>query len=113
MSVNEPFDGVVPQSSAPRFNTPDWWIYRGAGRPLRDTSLANLLPPPPPWRSFGGSPLPVYDEPPPDDGEEERRLGVVHHLSERDVDPHEVEMINAALYLRRPLLVTGRPGTGK
>ncbi|MEU8862348.1 MoxR family ATPase [Streptomyces phaeochromogenes] len=26
---------------------------------------------------------------------------------------HEAEMVNAALYLRRPLLVTGRPGTGK
>ena len=24
-----------------------------------------------------------------------------------------VEMVNAALYLRRPLLVTGKPGTGK
>jgi MoxR-like ATPase len=27
--------------------------------------------------------------------------------------PQEIEMVNAALYLRRPLLVTGRPGTGK
>src|SRR6266536_4938587 len=25
----------------------------------------------------------------------------------------EVSMVNAAIYLRRPLLVTGRPGTGK
>ncbi|MFM6253888.1 MAG: AAA family ATPase, partial [Dolichospermum sp.] len=25
----------------------------------------------------------------------------------------EVELVNAALYLRRPLLVTGKPGTGK
>lgn len=25
----------------------------------------------------------------------------------------EIEMVNAALYLRRPLLVTGKPGTGK
>ncbi len=25
----------------------------------------------------------------------------------------EIELVNAALYLRRPLLVTGRPGTGK
>jgi MoxR-like ATPase len=28
-------------------------------------------------------------------------------------DPEAVEMVNAALYLRRPLLVTGKPGTGK
>lgn len=27
--------------------------------------------------------------------------------------PEEVEAVNAALYLRRPLLVTGNPGTGK
>jgi MoxR-like ATPase len=27
--------------------------------------------------------------------------------------PAEIELVNAALYLRRPLLVTGRPGTGK
>lgn len=29
------------------------------------------------------------------------------------VEPNEIEMVNAALYLRRPLLVTGKPGTGK
>ncbi|MBH8573032.1 AAA family ATPase [Nostocaceae cyanobacterium CENA369] len=29
------------------------------------------------------------------------------------VRPEEIEMVNAALYLRRPLLVTGKPGTGK
>ncbi|MET9119132.1 AAA family ATPase [Streptomyces longwoodensis] len=28
-------------------------------------------------------------------------------------DPQEVQLVNAALFLRRPLLVTGRPGTGK
>lgn len=27
--------------------------------------------------------------------------------------PEEIELVNAALYLRRPLLVTGRPGSGK
>jgi MoxR-like ATPase len=29
------------------------------------------------------------------------------------VEPEEVAVVNAALYLRRPLLVTGSPGTGK
>ena len=28
-------------------------------------------------------------------------------------DPEAVELVNAALYLRRPLLVTGKPGTGE
>ncbi|HWR47793.1 MAG TPA: AAA family ATPase, partial [Pseudonocardiaceae bacterium] len=112
MSVSEPPDKAADQR-APRFDTPDWWVYRGTGRPLYDIPLTDLLPSAPPWRNFRGGPLPTHDVPPDDDGEAERRLGSRFHLSERDVDPHEVDMVNAALYLRRPLLVTGRPGTGK
>lgn len=92
---------------------PDWWIYRGTGRPIADVSLADRLPAAPPWRRFQGGPLPELEVVPPDDGGADRRLGMEHHLSARDVDPREVEMVNAALYLRRPLLVTGRPGSGK
>ncbi|MEA5358364.1 AAA family ATPase [Amycolatopsis sp., V23-08] len=92
---------------------PDWWIYRGTGRPLPDASLADLLPPPPPWRAFNGGPLPAEDVVPQDEGEADRRLGSEHRLPSRHVDPHEIDMVNAALYLRRPLLVTGRPGSGK
>jgi MoxR-like ATPase len=113
MSVNESPDEVPPDKRAPRFDTPGWWVYRGTGRPLHDIPPTNLLPPAPPWRDFHGGPLPAHDAPPEDGGEAERRLGSKYHLSERDVDPHEVDMVNAALYLRRPLLVTGRPGTGK
>jgi len=113
MSVNEPPDEALPDKRAPRFDTPDWWVYRGTGRPLHDIPPTDLLPPAPPWRNFRGGPLPERDVPPEDDGETERRLGSEFHLSERDVYPHEVDMVNAALYLRRPLLVTGRPGTGK
>ncbi|MET8997918.1 AAA family ATPase [Amycolatopsis sp. NPDC004169] len=92
---------------------PSWWIYRGTGRPLRDASLADLLPPAPPWRAFTGGPLPEEDIVAPDEGEAARRLGSEHRLTARHVDPHEIDMVNAALYLRRPLLVTGRPGSGK
>lgn len=113
MSVNEPREAVPLDQRAPRFDTPEWWIYRGTGRPLSDVPPADLFPPAPPWRDFRGGPLPARDVPPADDGEAQRRLGSESHLSERDVDPHEVDMVNAALYLRRPLLVTGRPGTGK
>lgn len=113
MSANEPLDKVSTDKPAPRFDTPDWWVYRGTSRPLHDIPLTDLLPPAPPWRTFRGSPFPEHDVPPEDDGEAERRLGSQFHLSERDVDPHEVDMVNAALYLRRPLLITGRPGTGK
>jgi MoxR-like ATPase len=113
MSVDEPPNGVSPSEGAPRFDTPGWWVYRGTGRPLYDILLSEVLPPPPPWRKFNGGPLPERDIPPEDDGEMERRLGSELRLSERDVDPHEVDMVNAALYLRRPLIVTGNPGIGK
>jgi MoxR-like ATPase len=92
---------------------PDWWIYRGTGRPLHDIRLADLLPPPPPWRRFQGEPPAGSETPPEDDYEAERRLGAEFHLTEKDVDPQEIDMVNASLYLRRPLLVTGKPGCGK
>ncbi|MFF4190039.1 AAA family ATPase [Nonomuraea sp. NPDC001831] len=91
---------------------PRWWIYRGTGEPLRDTRLGELLPPPPPWRTFAGGD--VLQPPPEDDAEIVRRLGT--RWPERilsDAVRHEAEMVNAALLLRRPLLVSGRPGTGK
>ncbi|WP_410609578.1 AAA family ATPase [Amycolatopsis sp. lyj-109] len=100
MSVTEHPDGP-----------PDWWIYRGTGRPPHDIDPVTLLPAAPPWRQFAAPP--EADVVPPDDGEADRRIGTEYHLSDALVDTHEVEMVNAALYLRRPLLVTGRPGTGK
>lgn len=97
----------------PHIDAPDWWIYRGTGRPIHDIDLAQLLPAPPPWRSYRGDPPPENDVPPPDDGEAERRLGTAFTLSELTVDAGQLNMVNAALFLRRPLLVTGNPGTGK
>ncbi|MFI9111760.1 AAA family ATPase [Streptomyces venezuelae] len=61
-----------------------WWVFRGTAE----------LPEPPPWRRFPAS----------------RRLPQAQrHLMSDD----EIAVVNAALHLRRPLLVTGRPGTGK
>jgi MoxR-like ATPase len=88
---------------------PDWWIYRGTGVPRPER--ARLLPPPPPWREFGGTPPPQDVVAEADDSEMKRRLGGVASVPRADI--HEVDMVNAALYLRRPLLVTGRPGSGK
>jgi MoxR-like ATPase len=96
-------------SAPPGANSqPDWRIYRGTGQPHDDILR---LPPPPRWRVFQGGP--VIDPP------SGRPVGPVHrpgiddrakaYLASDDV----VEMVNAALYLRRPLLVTGKPGTGK
>jgi len=87
----------------------NWWIYRGTGQPLDPAERDRRWPAPPHWRAFNGGP----DLPPPpeDDDETGRRLGeldVVHPVTRR-----EAALVNAALYLRRPLLVTGRPGSGK
>ena len=87
----------------------DWRVYTGTGAP-RDAPVENL-PKPPPWRVFPGSGQ-VQGRPADDGGETSRRIGKAvnrRHLSTE----HEVAMVNAAIYLRRPLLVTGRPGTGK
>jgi MoxR-like ATPase len=69
----------------------DWLIYQGAGEPHDGIQS---LPEPPPWRHFG-------------------REGRVERAQTYQIGPAEVEVVNAALRLRRPLLVTGKPGTGK
>jgi MoxR-like ATPase len=87
-----------------------WWIYRGTGLPPSDIDLADRLPDPPHWRRFDGSP--VQPVPPAEGTDTERRLGARRRFA-APPDEHEVDMVNAALLLRRPLLVTGAPGTGK
>ncbi|MFF6791162.1 AAA family ATPase [Streptomyces filamentosus] len=87
-----------------------WWIYRGTGRPLADIRLGDILPPPPGWRNFDGGP--VLPPVPAESAETDRRLGAVGRATPRQ-DPHDIDLINTALLLRRPLLVTGRPGIGK
>ncbi|OIJ63593.1 AAA family ATPase [Streptomyces mangrovisoli] len=87
----------------------EWLIYRGTGEPHDGM---DRIPAPPPWRKFDGGPL---VEPPEGIGTAStRRLGV-NAGGARLHRPRaeELELINAALYLRRPLLVTGDPGSGK
>jgi MoxR-like ATPase len=72
-------------------STADWKLFQGTGPDDRDPLSA--LPPAPPWRTF--------------DKLNERR-GRVYKPG-----PEEIEAVNAALILRRPLLVTGSPGCGK
>lgn len=113
MSVNDQGAAQTPDRRAPRPDAADWWIYRGTGRPMHDIDLADILPAPPSWRTFHGAAISEHDAPPEDDGEADRKLGTEFHLSDQAVDAAELDMVNAALYLRRPLLVTGNPGTGK
>ena len=85
--------------------------YRGTGVPRSDRGADDMLPPPPPWRKFDGGP--VQPPPPEDDAENTRRLGAMIVTSPDGGSAQEVNLVNSALLLRRPLLVTGRPGTGK
>ncbi|MEV5610549.1 MoxR family ATPase [Streptomyces sp. NPDC052225] len=87
---------------------PEWPVYTGANEP--HDGIARL-PAPPPWRAFdGGPPLP-----PPADGDDDAAVSPdrVHRAHTYRAGPESVQLVNAALYLRRPLLVTGPPGTGK
>ncbi|MEU6171261.1 MoxR family ATPase [Streptantibioticus parmotrematis] len=87
----------------------EWLIYRGTGQPHEGI---DRLPAPPPWRNFDGHP--VVSAPAPIDTASTRRLGLQQDLAEQyRPRPTELELVNAALYLRRPLLVTGEPGCGK
>ncbi|CCH34759.1 MoxR family ATPase [Actinosynnema sp. NPDC047251] len=83
-----------------------WPVYRGTGQPH---SGIGALPPPPPWRVFDGEVI----TPPVDRTLAGARPGVAERATVYRPGQDVVEMVNAALYLRRPLLVTGKPGTGK
>ncbi|MFH8937534.1 AAA family ATPase [Streptomyces griseosporeus] len=78
-----------------------WRVFRGDGE--RRTVE---IPQAPPWRRFG-----TDDEDARGDTSDEsvRPPQTPPYVIERDA----VDVINAALHLRRPLLVTGRPGVGK
>ena len=85
-----------------------WWIYQGAGTQHDGISR---LPDPPPWRRFDGAVL--GSEVPEDRGVIDPRPGAEERARNYRPDSSVIDMVNAAIYLRRPLLVTGRPGTGK
>lgn len=72
-------------------DTNDWRVYRGDDSNGRDR-LAKR-PEAPPWRQFATI--------------------ATNRAEKFNPPPGVVEAVNAALYLRRPVLVTGDPGTGK
>ncbi|WP_432028170.1 AAA family ATPase [Streptomyces sp. 1222.5] len=85
----------------------DWRVFEATGA-APGGPPPSLLPAPP-WRRFrGGPPQPA---PPGDEHAALRRLGQVDAVPQ--LDPDSVDVVNAALLLRRPLLVTGAPGVGK
>jgi MoxR-like ATPase len=85
-----------------------WGIYQGTREPHDQPAP---LPPPPPWRAFDGGP--VVPLPAGEDNAVGRRLGVHDKTTAYRASDEVVRKVNAALYLRRALLITGKPGTGK
>ncbi len=72
----------------------DWKLFTNDNQyQAKSINWEEDFPPPPSWRSFNVQ-------------VEERKRRFI-------APPNAIETVNAALYLRRPLLVTGRPGTGK
>jgi MoxR-like ATPase len=66
-----------------------WPVFKGDNK---TTGSIASLPEPPPWRQFAA----------------DRPRGVTFQAT-----PEQIQAVNAALFLRRPLLITGKPGTGK
>ncbi|BAJ26216.1 MULTISPECIES: AAA family ATPase [Kitasatospora] len=83
-------------------------IYQGVDEPHDRISE---LPPPPPWREFDGGAdgtLAAVDRDAAGGGRRRLPRRAAYRADERTVDA-----VNTALYLRRPLLVSGDPGVGK
>ncbi|MBO1330899.1 MoxR family ATPase [Streptomyces sp. VRA16 Mangrove soil] len=70
----------------------DWRLFRGDG-----SRRTVALPPAPPWRRFTP------------EGQEPTGAAPLPYL----ISQEHADVVNAALHLRRPLLVTGPAGTGK
>jgi MoxR-like ATPase len=75
----------------------DWRIFQGDGKQKQPEDVQKRLPQPPSWRKFDIN-----------KDERDKKRGETFQIR-----ADEVELVNAALYLRRPLLITGKPGTGK
>lgn len=97
----------------------DLRIYRGLTlskdnlpKPKEQQKHLERIPPPPPWRAFGLLDSETVEEENPTSQQSEasnidpRALGFV-------ASEQAVELVNAALCLRRPLLIEGNPGAGK
>jgi len=87
----------------------DWRLFMGNGHPHDGI---DQLPEAPSWRRFeNGAGEPEFVEVPTFISPKGEQRGKTFRVSPENADL--VNVVNAALYLRRPLLITGKPGTGK
>ncbi|NEQ17069.1 MAG: AAA family ATPase, partial [Moorea sp. SIO3E2] len=103
----------------PTSDQQDHRIYRGLtlsaeSRPTPEEQQQHLsrMPPPPPWRTFGLSVEQWREK-----AESQNTQDIVRKINPRALGfvptKQAVELVNAALCLRRPLLIEGNPGSGK
>lgn len=76
--------------------TNNWKIFK---KEMTPHDGIKHLPPAPSWRRFSSTKG--------EDTEEKKRGSTFQ------IDDEQLDLVNAAIYLRRPLLVEGKPGTGK
>lgn len=82
-------------NTRPNAESDDWRLFRGDGQ-VRQVRM----PEAPPWRRFGQR-------------DAQRSAVPTDPYRPYLIDQPQIDVVNAALHLRRPLLVTGHPGTGK
>ena len=87
----------------------DWYIYTGDNKP--SDNKMNKLPVAPKWRQFKSR----FDQATSKGDNKEQKEEFWDEIRGKTFEPDEdhKRMVNAALYLRRPLLITGSPGIGK
>ena len=119
----------MPSEQTPKQK--DLRIYRGLTlsadklpTPQEQQQHLDHIPPPPPWRTFGLSIEEWKNEKEKEKEQEKEAKSKNSQQSAGNIDPRalgfvaskervEVALVNAALCLRRPLLIEGNPGSGK
>ncbi len=110
-----------------------WHPFNGRGKQLPESETLNL-PDPPPWRTFHRSTpakdserwedlLKLFEDKENDRDRERGKKFRLLEVSDERANSEQIDLqkkidlviagVNSALCLRRPLLVTGRPGSGK
>ena len=94
-----------------------WGVFTNTLQAADASPAVVELPEPPPWRRFDPGVDSTYAVPPMDP--KQRGRGAVFRLPRQQGDTFTEEAeavrlaVNAAIHLRRPLLITGTPGCGK
>jgi MoxR-like ATPase len=87
--------------------TTTWKIFDGS---LVPHDRINELGAAPPWRPSGAA---IPASPPTTQPKVAQSVDTTDRATTFRADDNAINLVNAALHLRRPLLITGKPGTGK